>query len=171
MEPAFASDLKSSGTSSIDAGRYPHDGPDGANAFRSSDRRRCRPHARRSLGIGVPIGTSNTPGAVTSPLTPTNFIPADPLRPDGLYQSTPFTRICGTKAKVSTLLTTVGLPQRPPRIDRERRLVARLGALAFDRFDQRALFAADVAAGADEQSRRSKARSEPQDPLPEDALR
>ena len=34
---------------------------------------------------------------------------------------------------------------------RERRLVARLGAFAFDGFDQRALFAADVSAGADEE--------------------
>ena len=32
---------------------------------------------------------------------------------------------------------------------REGRLVARFGAFAFDRFEQRALFAADVAAGAD----------------------
>ena len=34
--------------------------------------------------------------------------------------------------------------------DRKRRLVARLGALAFDRFDQRGFFAANVAAGTDE---------------------
>ena len=33
MEPAAASDLKSMRTSTIDAGRYPDDGPDGANAF------------------------------------------------------------------------------------------------------------------------------------------
>src|SRR5271163_1154870 len=35
--------------------------------------------------------------------------------------------------------------------DRKRRLVARFGALAFDGFEQGAFFAADVAAGADEQ--------------------
>src|SRR6202521_5095832 len=33
MEPAAAIDLKSSLASSMDAGRYPEDGPDGAHAF------------------------------------------------------------------------------------------------------------------------------------------
>src|SRR5437667_6986240 len=33
IEPAAASDLKSMWTSTIDAGKYPEDGPDGAKAF------------------------------------------------------------------------------------------------------------------------------------------
>ena len=33
IEPTAASDLKSSRTSTIEAGRYPDEGPDGANAF------------------------------------------------------------------------------------------------------------------------------------------
>ena len=52
-----------------------------------------------------------------------------------------------TLTSVSTLLTTVGLPNRPD-CDREGRLVARLAAEALDRVEQRRLFAADVRAGA-----------------------
>ena len=48
---------------------------------------------------------------------------------------------------VSTLLTAVGLPNRPM-LDRERRLVARLAAVALDRVEERGLLAADVGAGA-----------------------
>src|SRR5215467_11831985 len=39
------------------------------------------------------------------------------------------------------------LPQTD--LSRKRRLVARLGAMAFDRFDERAFFSADVAPGTD----------------------
>ena len=53
----------------------------------------------------------------------------------------------GTLTSVSTLLTTVGLPNRPD-LDRERRLVARLAAVALDRVEERRLLAADVRAGA-----------------------
>ena len=52
-----------------------------------------------------------------------------------------------TLTSVSTLLTTVGLPNRPA-LDRERRLVARLAAVALDRLEERRLLAADVGAGA-----------------------
>jgi hypothetical protein len=50
-------------------------------------------------------------------------------------------------ASVSTLLTTVGKPKQPG-LHRERRLVARLAAIAFDRVEDRSLFATDVRAGA-----------------------
>ncbi len=36
IDPTAASDLKSRRTSTIDAGKYPDDGPDGANAFKLS---------------------------------------------------------------------------------------------------------------------------------------
>ena len=61
----------------------------------------------------MPMGTSKTPGSRTSPLTPINFSPAVPPWPCDLYHSTPRSRICGTFAKVSTLLITVGLPHSP----------------------------------------------------------
>ncbi len=54
----------------------------------------------------------------------------------------------GTFANVSTLLMTVGLFHSPC-LHGKWRLVSRLGALAFNRFEQRRFFAADVAAGAD----------------------
>src|SRR5436190_9554155 len=51
---------------------------------------------------------------------------------------------------------------------RKRRLVARLGALAFDGFEERALFAADVIAGTDEHFQiESQIRAE--NPLAEEA--
>jgi hypothetical protein len=55
--------------------------------------------------------------------------------------------IHGTAAKVSVLLIVVGLPYRP-KTGRERRLEARLALLAFERFEQRGFFAADVGAPA-----------------------
>ncbi len=58
-----------------------------------------------------------------------------------------FRMIQGTAAKVSVLLIVVGLPYRP-NAGRERRLEARLALLAFERFQQRGFFAADVGAEA-----------------------
>src|SRR3984957_19575462 len=113
IDPMAASDLKSSRTSACDAGRYPDDGPDGANAF--SFFPSTIPPARLKItsDIGRPIGISNTPGFFTSPLMPTNFRPAAPPSPCDLYQSTPRTKICGTLAKVSTLFSAVGLLNTP----------------------------------------------------------
>ena len=59
----------------------------------------------------------------------------------------PSSTIGSTLTSVSTLLTTVGCPNRPA-LDRERRLVARLAAVALDRAEDRGLLAADVGAGA-----------------------
>ena len=60
----------------------------------------------------------------------------------------PGSTICGTLHSVSTLLTTVGLPHRPLDLGIGR-LGARIGALAFERIEQRGLFAAHIAPGAD----------------------
>src|SRR5271156_1753263 len=113
IEPASASDLKSSRTSAMDAGKYPEDGPEGANPFSFFPPAIPPPYLKISSDTGVPIGTSYTPGCTTSPLTPINFSPAVPFRPCDLYQSTPRKRMGGTLAKVSTLLITVGLFHRP----------------------------------------------------------
>src|SRR5271168_975298 len=113
IEPASASDLKSSRTSAMDAGKYPEDGPEGANPFSFFPSAMPPPYLKISSDTGVPIGTSYTPGCTTSPLTPINFSPAVPFRPCDLYQSTPRKRMGGTLAKVSTLLITVGLFHRP----------------------------------------------------------
>ena len=59
----------------------------------------------------------------------------------------PSSRMSSTLTSVSTLLTTVGLPNRPA-CGGERRLDARLAAVALDRVEQRRLLAADVGAGA-----------------------
>ena len=54
--------------------------------------------------------------------------------------------IDGTLASVSTLLITVGLPQRPA-AGWKRRTEAWKAALALDALHQRSLFAADVGPG------------------------
>ncbi len=54
-------------------------------------------------------------------------------------------RMIGTVAKLSTLLMTVGLPNRPL-MRRQRRLGAHDAALAFQAFQQRGLLAADIGA-------------------------
>ena len=62
-----------------------------------------------------------------------------------MYHSAPRLRMCGTAASVSTLLIVVGMPKSAG-LRRERRLDARVAALALDRVHQRGLFAADVRA-------------------------
>ena len=80
---------------------------------------------------------------------PTNFIPADPFFPCALNHSAPRARIAVANVNVSTLLIDRRLVPKTVGPG-EGRLVARLGALAFDGLEQRALFAADITAGADE---------------------
>src|ERR1700733_13991399 len=113
IAPQPASDLKSSRTSAMDAGRYPEDGPEGAKPFNCFPSAIPPPYLKISSDTGVPSGTSYTPGCTTSPLTPINFSPAAPFKPCDLYQSTPRNRIVSTFANVSTLLMTVGLFHRP----------------------------------------------------------
>src|SRR5262245_6100118 len=113
MEPASANALKSSRTSTIDAGKYPDDGPDGANAFSVCPPRTPAERSNSTSRIVTPVGTSYTPGFALCPLTPTNFNPREPFRPADLNHSTPRIRICGTLINVSTLLMTVGFCHSP----------------------------------------------------------
>src|SRR3954453_7878532 len=101
VAPAAVIAFQSSGRSSIEAGRDPPAGPDGADDF--SVRPAGTPPANPSISslYDVPIGTSNTPGLTTSPLTPTNLTPAEPFFPADFIQSTPFARMTRTKKKVS----------------------------------------------------------------------
>ena len=77
-------------------------------------------------------------------------MPPSSLRLRPLNHAAPWFTICGTLQSVSTLLTTVGLPHRPLTCG-IRRLGARIGALAFERIEQRGLFPAHIAPGADVQ--------------------
>jgi hypothetical protein len=63
----------------------------------------------------VPIGNSHTPVRLARPETPYNLVPLSPLLPRDkpLNQSAPRTIMAGILLSVSTLLTTVGFPQRP----------------------------------------------------------
>src|SRR5271167_4733199 len=103
IDQASANALKSSRTSTIDAGKYPEDGPEGANAFNPRPPRIPPEFPYETSRIVVPMGTSKTPGRCTCPLTPTNFNPRDPFTPAVLNHSTPRAKICGTFENVSTL--------------------------------------------------------------------
>src|SRR5664279_5528968 len=61
----------------------------------------------------VPNGNSHSPGFFTFPLTPKSFVPPVSVRLRSLNQSEPFSTICEIQHNVSTLFTTVGLPNSP----------------------------------------------------------
>ena len=87
----------------------------------------------------------------TSPQMLRILLPADFSVPAAANQAPPCSAIAAA-AKVSTLLTTVGL-SKIAMGHRIGRAVARHAALAFQRFDQRRFFAADIGARADDGSR------------------
>ena len=110
---------------------------------RAAARESCTPSrmppacSSRISRIVVPIGSSQSPGRFTLPLAPYSLVPPS-LRAAQASGTTsaPLLTMCGTLQSVSTLLTIVGLPQEPDD-RRERRLGARVGALAFERIQQR----------------------------------
>src|SRR3989442_8226319 len=97
----------------MEEGKKPADGPEGATPLSRLRPRTPPAWPKITLDIGVPMGTSYTPGCAPWRLTPTNFSPFEPFCPCALNHSTPRARICGTLAKVSTLLMTVGFCHSP----------------------------------------------------------
>src|SRR3954470_11410927 len=95
----------------------------------------------------MPAGASFTPGFFTRPETEKVRRPFRPLRPWLAKDSGPFSTMSRTQNSVSTLLISVGRPNKPPR-DGEGRLVPGQPPLALDRLEHRGLFTADVSAGA-----------------------
>ena len=92
--------------------------------------------------------SSTTQGLSTWPLkSGTAWCPCCPLARSCENHAAPRRRIVGATAIDSTLLTVVGHAVEP-RPGRERRLETRLPLLAFEAFEHRGLFAADVGAGA-----------------------
>jgi len=61
----------------------------------------------------MPIGSSNTPGLLTWPETQTIRVPPERPMPRSANHFEPLSMIAGTFISVSTLLTIVGLPNRP----------------------------------------------------------
>ena len=61
----------------------------------------------------IPIGTSTRPTLLILPASAKTLVPFDVSLPIALNQEAPSKRIAGTFARVSTLLTHVGLSQRP----------------------------------------------------------
>jgi hypothetical protein len=59
------------------------------------------------------MGSSHRPGRFTFPLAPYSLVPASFVRPKPRNHAAPLLMMWGTQHSVSTLLTTVGLPNRP----------------------------------------------------------
>ena len=119
-------------------------------------RRSPRRPARSASRTVVPIGTQYTSGRSTCPETAKNFQPTESPTPWSCHHCAPRCTMIGTSAKVSTEFISVGRPCRP--VDAgERRLVARLAAVALHALEQRGLLAEDVAARARRTPRRPAA--------------
>ena len=148
-EPASAIASNVSGRSTHSGPRKFVDAPPGCTA---ADRGAVahaageRDHARE---ISVPAGTQNTPGCSTWPETEKNFSPAPPLTPWAFHHWAP--RVEDDRDRGERLDV---VHQRRPAVEAvaagERRLVARLAAVALHALQQRGLLAEDVAAGRGE---------------------
>src|SRR5664280_1454008 len=111
--PAAATVEKSIFTSRCSSIRKSVDAPPGnapLNLFPSAIPPAC--FSSSSL-IVIPRGSSHVPGFRTLPLTPKSLVPPVGVRLNPLNQSAPFSTICEIHESVSTLFTTVGLPNRP----------------------------------------------------------
>ena len=113
MAPAALRLSKSTGRSARVSGMQPPEGPPICTALR------CRPPSmpppisstmRRML---IPMGTSISPPRTILPARAKVLVPGLVGVPAALKASTPWVRIQGTVARVSTLLTRVGCPHRP----------------------------------------------------------
>jgi hypothetical protein len=71
------------------------------------------PTALSSSATVMPIGNSYTPGNSQSPEMLNSFKPVDFSVPKPLNHAPPLAKIAAAHAKVSTLLTMVGLPLKP----------------------------------------------------------
>ena len=96
----------------------------------------------------IPNAVSTMPPRSMLPASWKTCVPRERSTPRSAYAAPPSARIVGHVARVSTLLTTVGLPNRPDE-RRDRRLGADHPALALEALQHRGLLAADVGARAD----------------------
>ncbi len=102
-------------TSSSSGLRMGAEEPPGITAFTLRPAGRPRPYlsSKMSWLKVASSGTSYTPGRFTVPERHTRRVPPDLSVPRPAYQAGPRVKMWGTLASVSTLFTTVGLPNRP----------------------------------------------------------
>ena len=113
IAPAAVSESKSRGRSRSFAVRQPPEGPPICTALKSAPPRMPPPTSKTISRSVVPIGTSISPVFSIFPVSAKAFVPGLFSGPSSLYHATPLLMISGTLAKVSTLLSTVGLSKRP----------------------------------------------------------
>ena len=115
MAPMLLSESKSRGRSRCSslAQQQPPDGPPICTALNFLPSGMPPPMSKITSRTVVPMGTSMRPVFTTLPVRAKALVPGLFSVPMWRYQSTPLRMIRGTLAKVSTLLSTVGLPHRP----------------------------------------------------------
>ena len=113
IAPAFLRESKSSGKSRSAFVKHPPEGPPICTALNSVPPLIPPPISKITSLKVVPIGTSINPVFSMFPVIAKAFVPGLFSVPIVLYHSAPLAIIGGTLAKVSTLLSTVGLPKSP----------------------------------------------------------
>jgi hypothetical protein len=155
--PAVGTSSKAMRRPNSKADRHTPDGPPTCTACVSR-----APQSSRMRPMRVPNGYSYRPGRSQSPDTEWILVPVDLRRADAGPPGAAVQRDVRRGAEgLDVVDHVVGWPEVAV-LDRERRADARRAALAFQRFDQRRLLAADVGAGAEVDLRcRSRSRRGP----------
>ena len=112
-QPCGSSVPKSRGMLSIDAGRMPPEAPPGRYPLSMWPSAMPPQYSSMSSRKVMPAGASFTPGFFTRPETEKLRRPLRPLRPWLANDSGPFSTMSRTQNSVSTLLISVGRPNRP----------------------------------------------------------
>src|ERR1019366_2338152 len=113
IEPRRVSDSYSPGGSISWGGMHPPDAPPVCTALIFAPSGAPPPISSTICLRGVPIGTSIRPVLAILPASANTFVPLLLPVPMAAYQSAPLRMIGGMFARVSTLLISVGQPQRP----------------------------------------------------------
>ena len=113
IEPTFFSSSKSTGMPRYRAGMHPPLGPPVWTALNSLPSGTPPPMSKMISRSVMPMGTSTSPVLLTLPTRLKTLVPFEPSVPMEANQSAPRSMMAGTLAQVSTLLSVVGLSQRP----------------------------------------------------------
>ena len=113
IDPSWARESYSTGTSRNWAGMHPPEGPPVCTALNCLPRGIPPPISKIIESSEVPIGTSTKPLLATFPVRANTAVPLLFSVPRLANHSAPLSMITGTVASVFTLLMMVGFPSKP----------------------------------------------------------